>query len=91
MLSQILWGGHEINDGNHTIPECYGASAPTAIFVPLAEMMKDEEKFKIATKEIFAPFYVVTEYKDEDLPRVLEVLGKSCRTSPLDQVLRVLA
>ena len=72
--SKILWGGHEINDGNHTIPECYGASAPTAIFVPLAEMMKDEEKFKIATKEIFAPFYVVTEYKDEDLPKVLEVL-----------------
>jgi hypothetical protein len=46
-------------------------------------MMKDEDKFKIATKEIFAPFYVVTEYKDEDLPQVLDVLGKSCKTSLL--------
>lgn len=48
---------------------------PTAIFVPFNEMFKSKETFQLATKEIFAPFYVVTEYNDGDMDKVLYTLG----------------
>lgn len=50
----------------HSIPECYGAIQPIAVFVPL-KAMKDPKVFKLVTTEVFGPFYVVTEY-DGELP-----------------------
>jgi len=57
--SKILFGGNELKD--HKIPSCYGAFEPTALFVPLNELTK-QEHFLVATTELFGPFQIVTEY-----------------------------
>jgi hypothetical protein len=54
--SRIVFGGNRLT--NHSIPECYGAWEPTAVFVPLEEMLKSKETFELATTEIFGPFQV---------------------------------
>jgi 1-pyrroline-5-carboxylate dehydrogenase len=66
--SKLLWGGQELESGAHTIPKCYGAIEPTAVYIPLKEMLKPEN-FETATTEIFGPFTVVTDYaaSEEDL------------------------
>ena len=68
--SKLLFGGKELT--NHTIPECYGAMEPTAIYVPIKAMLKDDATFATCVTEIFGPFQVVTTYTDEELPLVLE-------------------
>ena len=67
--STLLFRGSELKD--HNIPEVYGAVEPTAVFVPLNEMLK-EEHFYTCTTEIFGPFQVVTTYGDEEIRHVLE-------------------
>lgn len=67
--ASILWGGKELS--NHKIPEKYGAVEPTAVYVPLEEMMK-EEHFETCVTELFAPFQVITYYNDDTLDTVLE-------------------
>ncbi len=67
--SKLLFGGKELE--NHKIPEIYGAVEPTAVFVPLKEMLKAEH-FGTCTTEIFGPFQVVTTFADDELPLVLE-------------------
>jgi 1-pyrroline-5-carboxylate dehydrogenase len=71
--SSLLFGGKEL--ANHNIPEKYGAVEPTAVFVPLEEMLK-EEHFGACTTELFAPFQVVTYYNDDTLDQVLEALER---------------
>lgn len=71
--SRLLFGGEALQ--NHSIPKIYGAIKPTAIFIPLEEILKDEH-YHLVTKEIFGPFQVVTEYKDNQLPLVLTALEK---------------
>lgn len=71
--ASVLWGGKEI--ANHNIPDKYGACEPTAVFVPLSEMIK-EENFESCATEIFAPFQVITYYNDETLPEVLNALER---------------
>lgn len=51
----MLFGGKPLT--NHRIPAVYGAVEPTAIFVPLREMLKPEH-FKDVTTEVFGPFQV---------------------------------
>jgi len=72
--ARVLFGGVEINDGQHKIPRQYGAMRPTAVFVPLSSLMAKKEHLELATTEIFAPFQVVTEFEDGDIPAVLDVL-----------------
>uniref|UniRef100_A0A7S2XK85 Aldehyde dehydrogenase domain-containing protein n=1 Tax=Attheya septentrionalis TaxID=420275 RepID=A0A7S2XK85_9STRA len=67
--AKILFGGKEIE--NHEIPDEYGAIQPTAVFVPLKEMLKDEHYDSCVT-ELFAPFQVVTTYDDSSIDQVLE-------------------
>ncbi|KAG8086202.1 hypothetical protein GUJ93_ZPchr0010g10647 [Zizania palustris] len=67
--SKILFGGEPLE--NHSIPEIYGAFKPTAVFVPLSEILKSDN-FELVTKEIFGPFQVVTEYSEDQLEMVLE-------------------
>jgi 1-pyrroline-5-carboxylate dehydrogenase len=69
--ASVLWGGKELT--GHSIPEIYGAVEPTAVFVPLEEMMK-EENFSNCVTEQFAPFQVVTYYNDDTLDQVLDAL-----------------
>ncbi|CAN6442303.1 unnamed protein product [Victoria cruziana] len=66
--SRLLFGGQPLE--NHTIPEIYGAIKPTAVFVPLSEMLK-KDHFEIVTAEIFGPFQIITEYKNDELQMVL--------------------
>jgi len=65
----LAFGGKEL--ANHTAPPQYGMMEPTAVFVPLKEMLKPEN-FDTCVTEIFGPFQVLTEYDDESLELVLE-------------------
>ncbi|KAG9149216.1 hypothetical protein Leryth_003206 [Lithospermum erythrorhizon] len=71
--SELLFGGKELK--NHFIPKIYGAIEPTAVFVPLEEMLKDQN-YELVTREIFGPFQVITEYKTDQLPMVLDALER---------------
>lgn len=53
--SKLLFGGKPLE--NHSIPSIYGALKPTAIYVPLEEMLK-ESNYELVTREIFGPFQV---------------------------------
>lgn len=64
--AKLLFGGKPLE--NHSIPECYGAYEPTAVYVPLEEL---SAHWPLLTTELFGPFQIVTTYGDEDLPEVL--------------------
>ncbi|CAM9843610.1 unnamed protein product [Pylaiella littoralis] len=76
--AKVLFGGKPLSSENaKKIPAVYGAWEPTAVFVPLKEMLKSPENFALCTTEIFGPFQarhkrVVTEYRDDELDAVLE-------------------
>lgn len=67
--SSVLFGGKELV--NHNIPSEYGAVEPTAVYIPIEQMLKDEY-YESCVTELFAPFQVVTTYKDDQLDLVLE-------------------
>lgn len=71
--SKVLFGGEPLQ--NHSIPSVYGAIKPTAVYVPIEEILK-EENYGLATREIFGPFQIVTEYKANQLPLVLDALER---------------
>ncbi|GAX84814.1 hypothetical protein CEUSTIGMA_g12235.t1 [Chlamydomonas eustigma] len=71
--AKLLFGGKALT--NHTIPAVYGAIEPTAVFIPIKEMLKPEV-FPLATTEVFGPFQVVTEYSDSEVPLVLDALER---------------
>ena len=52
----MAFGGKELQ--NHTVPKVYGAIEPTAVFVPLKEILKDQATFKTVTTEVFGPLQV---------------------------------
>jgi len=53
--SRVLFGGKPLE--GHSIPECYGAIEPTAVFVPLSEALKPEH-WPVVSTEVFAPMQV---------------------------------
>ncbi|KAK1373338.1 Aldehyde dehydrogenase 12A1 [Heracleum sosnowskyi] len=71
--SKLLFGGEPL--ANHKIPSVYGAIKPTAVFVPLDEILKDGN-YELVTTEIFGPFQIITEYKDNQLSMVLDALER---------------
>ncbi|CAJ1944045.1 unnamed protein product [Sphenostylis stenocarpa] len=71
--SKLLFGGRPLED--HSIPSIYGAIKPTAVYVPLEEIMKDNN-FELVTKEIFGPFQIITDYKNSQLSVVLDALER---------------
>ncbi|GAB4860715.1 Mitochondrial fission 1 protein [Ancistrocladus abbreviatus] len=71
--SRLLFGGEALE--NHTIPAIYGAIKPMAVFVPLEEILKDNN-YELVTREIFGPFQIVTDYKENQLPMLLEALER---------------
>ncbi|KAF3952356.1 hypothetical protein CMV_022076 [Castanea mollissima] len=71
--SKLLFGGEPLK--NHSIPSIYGAIKPTAVYVPLEEIMK-ENTYELVTREIFGPFQIITDYKKEQLPMVLDALER---------------
>ena len=64
----LLFGGRELT--GHVIPACYGALAPTAVFVPLDQILSPEY-YGLVTTEVFGPVQVVTTYGESELPLVL--------------------
>ena len=74
--AELLYGGEEIAQGDHTIPKCYGAFVPTAIKIPLREIVANDDTFHLVTTEVFAPFQVVTEYDDASLGAMLDCVEK---------------
>ncbi|CAH8354002.1 unnamed protein product [Eruca vesicaria subsp. sativa] len=72
--SKLLFGGKPLK--NHSIPSIYGALEPTAVYVPIEEILKDTKTYELVTKEIFGPFQIVTEYKKDQLPLVLDALER---------------
>ncbi|KAG2284407.1 hypothetical protein Bca52824_055627 [Brassica carinata] len=72
--SKLLFGGKRLK--NHSIPSVYGALEPTAVYVPIEEILKDSKNYELVTKEIFGPFQIVTEYKKDQLPLVLDALER---------------
>lgn len=71
--ASLLFGGDLLKD--HQIPSCYGSFKPTAVKIPLKELIK-EECFGLCTTEIFGPFQIVVEYDDGELDTVLSVLER---------------
>lgn len=67
--AELLFGGKPLE--GHTIPECYGAIRPTAVQVPIREVLSAEH-FGTVTREVFGPVQVVVSYTTEELPLVLE-------------------
>ena len=51
--ARLAFGGKELQ--NHTIPKVYGAIEPTAVFLPLKEILKGEDTFKACPTEVFGP------------------------------------
>jgi len=72
--ARLVFGGKALT--GHSIPECYGAVEPTAVFIPLKAMLESEDVFRLATTELFGPFQVLTEFGDAQLPEVLTLLNK---------------
>jgi len=72
--AKLAFGGKQIE--GHSIPDCYGAVEPTAVYVPIEAMLESQEHFDLATTELFGPFQVITSYKEEQLPQVIELLNK---------------
>jgi 1-pyrroline-5-carboxylate dehydrogenase len=78
LIIVIIKLGKPVEKTLHTIPECYGSYYPTAVFVPL-EQIRKEEYFELVTCEVFGPLQVVTEYddtKENGIDVVLEILEK---------------
>lgn len=71
--AKLLFGGEPLE--NHSIPPIYGALKPTAVYVPLEELVKGKN-YELVTKEIFGPFQIITDYKNDQLPLALDALEK---------------
>jgi 1-pyrroline-5-carboxylate dehydrogenase len=72
--AKLAFGGKPLQ--GHSIPDCYGAVEPTAVYIPLETILSSDEALKIATTELFGPFQVITSFKDTELPRVLELVNR---------------
>ena len=53
--ASVAFGGKPLE--GHSIPEIYGAIVPTAVFVPLKEILKPDN-FELVTTEVFGPVQV---------------------------------
>lgn len=76
--ARVLFGGRPLRDLTPEaarIPAVYGAIEPTAVFVPLEQLLQPAY-FGLCTTEVFGPVQIVTQWSDGQLPRVLEALER---------------
>ena len=65
--ARLLFGGNPVTEnGADKVPDQYGVFEPTAVFVPIEEVVKDEH-FGTVTHELFGPVQVVTSFADDQL------------------------
>jgi 1-pyrroline-5-carboxylate dehydrogenase len=74
--AEVLWGGAVNTDNNEIPTDLYGSFQPTAVKVPIQEIVKGEENFCLVSIEIFGPFQIVVEYGDEDIPTFLDICDR---------------
>lgn len=72
--AELAFGGTPLT--GHSIPDCYGAMPPTAVYVPIETIMATDANFALATTELFGPFQIITSYKDGQLPLVIQMLNR---------------
>jgi 1-pyrroline-5-carboxylate dehydrogenase len=70
--TELLFGGVELT--GHSIPDSFGAYAPTAIRAPLSQL--SDGHFDLLTTELFGPFQIVVSYGDDDIDTVLSLFEK---------------
>eukprot|EP00803_Ostreobium_quekettii_P001380 evm.model.scf_216.1 EVM.evm.TU.scf_216.1 scf_216:3629-14013(+) len=71
--ARVEFGGKPLT--GHSIPDCYGALQPTAVFVPIEQILMDKH-WETVTTEVFGPVQVITQYQDSQLNDVLAVCEK---------------
>ena len=54
--ARLAWGGKPLE--GHSIPEVYGAIQPTAVFVPLDQILGSDANWEAVNTELFGPFQV---------------------------------
>lgn len=69
--SSLIYGGEVVNEKLYC-PDEYGTFLPTIIKVPLDKFF-DKDYKDILHTELFGPFYLVTEYKNEELNKVIDI------------------
>jgi 1-pyrroline-5-carboxylate dehydrogenase len=69
--AELLFGGQLLQ--NHKIPAVYGSFQPTAIKIPLKQLLSAQFG-KLCMTEIFGPFQIVVEYDDAEIPDVIQAL-----------------
>ena len=67
-----LCGGTELE--SHNIPKIYGSIKPTAVSIPVNQLLGKD--FELITSEVFGPVQVIVVYEDQDLPTIMEALEK---------------
>ena len=67
-----LFGGTELE--SHNIPKIYGSIKPTAVSIPVNQLLGKD--FELITSEVFGPVQVIVVYEDQDLPTIMEALEK---------------
>lgn len=71
--AKLLFGGKPLV-GAHRIPSCYGFYTPTAVYVPLDQILPN---FKLVTTEVFGPVQIVADWVGrENLDLILEIFEK---------------
>jgi 1-pyrroline-5-carboxylate dehydrogenase len=71
--ASLAFGGSPLK--GHTIPAQYGAVEPTAVRVPI-ESLQDPRHFETASVELFGPFQVIVDWKEGQLPLVIDLLNR---------------
>ncbi|KFG62570.1 putative mitochondrial P5CDH [Toxoplasma gondii RUB] len=73
--ASLLFGGKAVKTAKTSaIPRKYGAYEPTAVFVPLASILMNNENLELATTELFGPVQVVTEWGAGDENTLLRLM-----------------
>lgn len=70
--AKLAFGGKPLE--GHSIPDHYGAVEPTAVRIPI-EALSDPAHFAVATTELFGPFQVIVDWKEGQLPQVLDAVN----------------
>merc|ERR1712023_172018 len=72
--AKLAFGGKPLT--GHSIPPCYGAWEPTAVRVPIESIAPSAgQPFNTAITELFGPFQMIVDWKEGQLPQVLEILN----------------
>lgn len=70
--SYVIFGGKPLT--GHSIPACYGAFEPTAVYIPLKQIWS---YLDLVTTEVFAPIQIITVWESKkDLDLILEIIDK---------------